>query len=298
MKRYLSILLAAVMIFTIGCGKDTTKDNDNKDTKASPTVIVTVAPTQSAEPMQTTEPTETPSVTATISPAPTESADATQEAVTSTPTLVPSVDNTQSPSASEQTATVKLTAEPTVKPTSKPTVTVKPTVKPTATPTKAPTSKPTATEEEEIAYYRRLAAETVTEINKLRNVQLIVLPGLTKYAEYRAKQLETNFAHDLTDQRAASAALQYGEYKNNPPSQEELESILQILPNYVYKPYYYVPAGEAITTGLGTSAAYNFKYSPGHWRYVGSDEYLYIGVGASKGGTCVCVVKTNTDLLK
>lgn len=277
------------MIFTIGCEKDTTKDNENKDTKANPTVIVTVAPTQSAEPMQTTEPTEAPSATATVSvsPAPTESADATQEAVTLTPTLVPSVDNTQSPSASEPTATVKPTAEPTVKPTSKPTVTVKPTVKPTATPTKAPTAKPTATEEEQIAYYRRLAAETVTEINKLRNVQLIVLPGLTKYAEYRAKQLETNFAHDTTDQRAASAALQYGQYIDWTKFGLSAEDN-----------YYYVPAGEAITTGLGTSAAYNFKYSPGHWRYVGSDEYLYIGVGASKGGTCVCVVKTNTDLLK
>lgn len=296
MKRYLSILLAAVMIFTIGCGKDTTKDNGTEDTKANPTTTI-VAPTATptanimpSEPPKSEQPTV--EVTATMLPeteAPTESAapSETQDGNISTPTLVPSVDNTQSPSASEPTATVKPTAEPTVKPTSKPTVTVKPTVKPTATPTKAPTSKPTMTEEEQIAYYRRLAAETVTEINKLRNVQLIVLPGLTKYAEYRAKQLETNFAHDTTDQRAASAALQYGQYIDWTKFGLSAEDN-----------YYYVPAGEAITTGLGTSAAYNFKYSPGHWRYVGSDEYLYIGVGASKGGTCVCVVKTNTDLLK
>lgn len=30
---------------------------------------------------------------------------------------------------------------------------------------------------------------------------------------------------------------------------------------------------------------------------MGSDEYLYIGVGASKGGTCVCVAAENTDIL-
>ena len=158
MKRYLSILLAAVTIFTVSCRKDNTKDNDNKDTKASPTMTVTAT----ATPTPTEKPSETPvqssdeAANATKSPEPqggedltqtataeatepTATPSATQAVVTSNPTLVPSVSPTQ-------------TAAPTAKPTVKPTVapkttapTVKPTAKPTATvkPTPTPTAKPT-----------------------------------------------------------------------------------------------------------------------------------------------------------
>ena len=148
MKRYLSILLAAVTIFTVSCRIDNTKDNENKDTKASPTMTVTetrkptseatsiLAPTASAD---ATEATATPS--------------ATQAVSTLAPTLVPSVSPTQTvaPTAKptvKPTAAPKTTA-PTVKPTVKPTQTVKPTAKPTATvkptakPTPTPTAKPT-----------------------------------------------------------------------------------------------------------------------------------------------------------
>ena len=297
MKRYLSILLAAVTIFTVSCKKDTTKDNGTEDTKANPTTITTAAPTATStanimpsEPPKSEEPTEETTTTIPETEAPTESAapSKTQDGNMSTPTLVPSVDNTQSPSASEPTATVKPTAEPTVKPTSKPTVTVKPTVKPTATPTKAPT------DEELKAYYKQQAANTVEEINKRRNVQLIVLPGLTKYAEYRAKQLVHNFAHDGVDQHNAATALQYGQYCDY--TEEEKEAILYHWPDFDFTPYYPVPAAQAICKATGVSA--DFWNSPGHWSYVGSDEYLYIGVGASKGGTCVCVAAENTDLLK
>ena len=170
MKRYLSILLAAVTIFTVSCRKDNTKDNDNKDTKASPTMTVTAT----ATPTPTEKVSETPvqssdeAADATKSPEPqggedltqtatTESTEpeetpsATQAVVTSNPTLVPSVNPTQTaaPTAKptvKPTVAPKTTA-PTVKPTAKPTVTVKPTAKPTATakPTPTPTAKPTLT---------------------------------------------------------------------------------------------------------------------------------------------------------
>ena len=319
MKRYLSILLAAVTIFTIGCRKDNTKDNENKDTKASPTMILTatVEVQPSETPVQSSdkaadatkspelqggeEVTETATADATSSLAPTPSAEiptetadlapsATQAVSTENPTLVPSVNPTQTAAP-----TAKPTAKPTVKPTAAPKTTA-PTVKPTSAPTSVPMYDEDMTDEEKTAYFKYAAAETVKAINKRRNVQLIVLPGLTEYAEYRAMQLETNFAHDSADQKAASKALQYGEYTNNPPSQAALDILLQYKPNYVYEPSYFVPAAEAICKALGASA--DFWHSPGHWRYVGSDEYLYIGVGASKGGTCVCVAKVNTDLLK
>lgn len=156
MKRYLSILLAAVTIFTVSCRKDNTKDNENKDTKASPTMTVTAT----ATPTPTEKPSETPvqssdeAADATKSPEPqggedltqtataeatepTATPSATQAVVTSNPTLVPSVSPT--------VTVAPKTTVPTVKPTAKPTVTVKPTAKPTATakPTPTPTAKPT-----------------------------------------------------------------------------------------------------------------------------------------------------------
>ena len=165
MKRYLSILLAAVTIFTVSCRKDNTKDNENKDTKASPTMTVTAT----ATPTPTEKPSETPvqssdeTADATKSPEPqggedltqtataeatepTATPSATQAVVTSNPTLVPSVSPTQT-AAPTAKPTVKpteapKTTAPTVKPTAKPTATVKPTAKPTPTPTAKPTVAP------------------------------------------------------------------------------------------------------------------------------------------------------------
>lgn len=311
MKRYLSILLVAVTIFTIGCRKDNTKENENKETKASPTMILTATGTPTAE----VQPSETPAQSsdeaaeATQSPEPTDE-DPTDVQATETASTAPETGAVTSVPSTEAPVTPP-TATPTITPSVKPTSTVKPTAKPTVTPTSAKptatvtavpkTPEPTATLEPTPVYgtkeyYKIQAAKTVEEINKRRNVQLIVLPGLTEYAEYRAMQLETNFAHDSGDQRKASWALQYGEYHNDPPSEEMLEILLQHMPNYVYEPYYDVPAAEAICIAHGVSA--DFWNSPGHWNYVGSDEYLYIGVGASSGGTCVCVARVNTDLLK
>ena len=164
MKRYLSILLAAVTIFTVSCRKDNTKDNENKDTKASPTMTVTATatptptekvsetPVQSSDVQADAMPTATIAADATSSPATTESTEpaetpsATQAVVTSNPTLVPSVNPTQTaaPTAKptvKPTVAPKTTA-PTVKPTAKPTATVKPTAKPTPTPTAKPTVAP------------------------------------------------------------------------------------------------------------------------------------------------------------
>lgn len=298
MKRYLSILLAAVTIFTIGCRKDNTKENENKETKASPTMILTATGTPTAE----VQPSETPAQSsdeaaeATQSPEPTDEVptdvQATETASTAPETgAVTSVPSTEAP-------VTPPTATPTITPSVKPTSTVKPTAKPTvnqtsakptATVTAVPkTPEPTATLEPTPVYgtkeyYKIQAAKTVEEINKRRNVQLIVLPGLTEYAEYRAMQLETNFAHDLRDQIEASTALKYGRY------------IDPVKWGDIREPYYQPLAAEAICIAHGVSA--DFWNSPGHWNYVGSDEYLYIGVGASSGGTCVCVANTNTDIL-
>ncbi len=49
-------------------------------------------------------------------------------------------------------------------------------------------------------------------INEFRDVPATYLPDLAEYAQYRSRQIISNFAHDTADQRAAATALQYGEY--------------------------------------------------------------------------------------
>ena len=121
------------------------------------------------------------------------------------------------------------------------------------------------------------------------------LPGLTEYAQYRSRQLVTNFDHDTLDERTAATALQYGQY-----IQPELYGISG-------EPYYTANAREAIakTTFGGTVDAVAMhiaqmaRNSANHWSYVGNPEYSYIAVGITyERGTwycCIAVSTVNTD---
>lgn len=120
-----------------------------------------------------------------------------------------------------------------------------------------------------------------------------MLPNMTAYAEYRAKQLTTNFAHDTTDERNAANQLKYGKYIN--PSDYGDDS---------YNPYWEPSCGEAIGQGYGytindvakclADGVYN---SADHWRYVGYPDNIYISIGTCyKDGLwycCICVSSTN-----
>lgn len=132
-----------------------------------------------------------------------------------------------------------------------------------------------ATEKDE----KEIAEKVVKYINEYRVSQgtapATQLPGLSGYAKYRSKQLVTNFAHDAHDVRTAATALKYGEYVD--PSLYGLDD----------EPYYRPCAREAIGQSgkVGTvdevaqHIAALFFNSPGHWAYVGSGEYPYIGIG-------------------
>lgn len=124
-----------------------------------------------------------------------------------------------------------------------------------------------------------IATLVVKYINDYRSSQgtalLSQLPGLTGFAEYRSRQLVSNFAHDTKDIREAATALKYGEYFD--PSIVGLDE----------EPYYRSGTMEAIaqTGKVGTieevamhiaTMAYN---SSGHWSYVGGSNYYYVGVG-------------------
>ncbi len=127
--------------------------------------------------------------------------------------------------------------------------------------------------------HAEIAKAVVKYINEYRASQgaspATQLPGLSEYAKYRSKQLVTNFAHDTNDVRAAATALKYGEYVD--PSVHGLDG----------EPYYRPCAREAIGQfgKIGTidevaqHIANMFFNSSGHWSYVGSSEYSYIGIG-------------------
>lgn len=140
----------------------------------------------------------------------------------------------------------------------------------------------------------------VKYINQFRaeqgSTQLTYLPGMSQVAQYRSKQLVTNFAHDTTDFREATAFYQYGEYINWADYG---------CPELVDKNYYEPHTNEAIGWGtfvgsadsIGFELASMFRNSEGHWRYVSSSEYSYIGVGCTysncKWYVCVLVGATN-----
>ena len=144
-----------------------------------------------------------------------------------------------------------------------------------------------------------IAAKLVEHLNAYRieqgSSQTVVLPGLTQYAEYRSRQLASNFAHDTLDERAAATALEYGSYID--PAAYGMTG----------DPYYVANAREAIAkTDFGGSIdavaarlARLARNSSSHWSYVGNAGYSYIGVGITYGdGVWYCdiaVADSNTD---
>lgn len=150
---------------------------------------------------------------------------------------------------------------------------------------------PKATASDSVA----VANKVIEYINSYRSSPATKLPGLTKYTEYRSRQLISNFAHDTFDERAAATALQYGTYIDPP------------LYGMTGEPYYESGAREAIAKGgyVGTidevakRLADLVKNSAGHWAYVGSSEYSYIAVGITyESGMWYCdiaMARVNTD---
>lgn len=150
--------------------------------------------------------------------------------------------------------------------------------------------------EKDTAEISRLIAEYINEYrNNLGVSKAVVLPGLTCYAEYRSRQLVSNFAHDTKEERAAATALKYGQYVD--PS----------LFGMTGEPYYTANCGEAIAKadfagtveGIAEKFAKLARNSPDHWSYVGSEQYQYIAVGVTyEEGVwycCIAVTIKNSD---
>ena len=142
----------------------------------------------------------------------------------------------------------------------------------------------------------KIADLVVKYINDYRTAQgastAARLPGLTGYAEYRSLQLISNFAHDTDDERTAATALQYGDY------------IDPALYGMTGEPYYTANVREAIAKGgyigmvdaVAQSLAQLVRNSSSHWSYVGSSEYLYIGVGVTyESGMWYCDIALSRE---
>lgn len=153
----------------------------------------------------------------------------------------------------------------------------------------------------------RIENRIIELFNEYRNTPLKALPGLSEYDKLRSVQLVTNFAHDIDDMRKASDKLKYGKVIVTEESYYDFEKNEVVYTGETIK-YYQVDAMEAIGRGgilkrtpeqIALEIASGFRNSAGHWSYLGSDEYRYIGCGVTiKDGNwycCVSVAETNID---
>lgn len=232
--------------------------------------------------------------------------------------------NSDDQNKNSQTEPVKPTDPPVTRPAetqpaeTKPTETQpKETEPPAATPketvpeeTEAPVTEPPATEaptepeqtepEEtepaatEITYEfkRQVAAAAVKYINQYRGSSCTVLSGMSNVAQYRASQLTWNYGHSTADKRAALAYYEYGRYIDATEFGDDASNS-----------YWEADSAEAICAGfygtdpdaMGKRIADLIKNSSGHWSYISSSEYSYIGVGVeyregSEYGWYCCVM--------
>lgn len=163
-------------------------------------------------------------------------------------------------------------------------------------------TEPPATEELEVIeityeFKRQVAAYAAQYINQYRGSPCTVLSGMSQVAQYRASQLTWNYGHSTADKRAALAAFEYGRYIDATEFGDDASNS-----------YWEADSAEAICAGfygtdaeaMGKKIADLIRNSSGHWNYISSSEYSYIGVGVeyregSQYGWYCCVMVGSVD---
>ena len=163
-------------------------------------------------------------------------------------------------------------------------------------------TEPPATEEPEVMevtyeFKRQVAAYAVQYINQYRGSPCTVLSGMSQVAQYRASQLVWNYSHSTADKRAALAYYEYGRYIDATEFGDDASNS-----------YWEADSAEAICAGfygtdaqaMGKQIADLIRNSSGHWSYISSSEYSYIGVGVeyregSQYGWYCCVMVGSVD---
>ena len=158
------------------------------------------------------------------------------------------------------------------------------------------TSEP-ATPEITYEFKRQVASYAAQYINQYRGSACTILPGMSQVAQYRAGQLTRNYGHSTADKRAALAHFQYGRYVDATEFGDDPSNS-----------YWEADSAEAICAGfygtdpkaMGKKIADMIRNSSGHWSYISSSEYSYMGVGVEyREGTeygwycCVMVGSVN-----
>lgn len=277
MKKSMGIWIALVLVFLAGCSaaepvvpEQSSSSVESADIESSSRFENNSAPSFSAG-------------ESTSSPA--ESSSAVEMQASTKPTEPPETEKPTAPAVSSQAAPHTTSSRlPSSQPTQAP--------QPTEPPVSSTPETPQQTEKPDPAV---VAQKVVEYINQYRNEQgdttMTVLPGLTKVAEYRSRQLVTNFSHNFDEDPCM--ILKYGELI------DMTEFGLPESYNY-YRGYNAEAIGKGRWTGtadeIARQIATGFRNSTGHWSYVGSSEYSYVAVGVTYNPStwdtwycCVCV---------
>lgn len=203
--------------------------------------------------------------------------------------------------AVETQPSIPETAEP---PRAVPPEIIPPETQPPTTEQEEPEPQPTESEETtpavtEITYAfkHQVAAYAAQYINQYRGSPCTVLPGMSQVAQYRASQLTCNYGHSTADKRAALAYYEYGRFVDATEFGDDASNS-----------YWEADSAEAICAGfygtdpeaMGKRIADLIRNSSGHWSYISSSEYRYIGVGVeyregSEYGWYCCVMVGSVD---
>ena len=146
-------------------------------------------------------------------------------------------------------------------------------------------------------FKREVASYAAKYINQYQGSACTILPGMSQVAQYRAGQLTRNYGHSTADKRAALAHFKYGRYIDATEFGDDPSNS-----------YWEADSAEAICAGfygtdpkaMGKKIADLIRNSSGHWSYINSSEYSYMGVGVEyREGTeygwycCVMVGSVN-----
>ena len=316
MKKLIASLLAVLILILPGCKKA----DPIAECQSDPTLNTSVPQTDpvdslddavfseedsefaSSEPVSQTDPENEDTLEPSASTRPKE----TQPAETNPPSgkneskdptkptegKTPAETKPQQPKPAEPVTESTVPAE-TAPPATEPPQTEPPATEPPAT--EAPTEPETMDPPQpEITYEfkRQVASYAAQYINAYRGSPCTVLSGMSQVAQYRASQLTWNYGHSTADKRAALAYYEYGRYIDATEFGDDASNS-----------YWEADSAEAICAGfygadpeaMGKRIADLIYSSSGHWSYIGSSEYSYIGVGVeyregSEYGWYACVM--------
>lgn len=309
MKKKIGLIIVLSILVLVSCLKAWPAGDDISQNQTDPTayqtdpknvetwsnttpVTETRAPTAPAtEPQEETKPAETkPSAGQNPTEKPASPKPTTPKPTTPNPTEPPKATApTETKPAQTLPPETEATAPTEIIEELAPPITAPPETEPVET---VPETTEPAAPEITYEFKRQVASYAAQYINQYRGSAFTVLPGMSQVAQYRAGQLTRNYGHSTADKRAALAHFQYGRYVDATEFGDDPSNS-----------YWEADSAEAICAGfygtdpktMGKKIADMIRNSSGHWSYISSSEYSYIGVGVeyregSEYGWYCCVM--------